>query len=196
VSDTPRPTASCGCGYDLVWINGAWEHDAAPSLWGGDHDPDAPKPEDEEARKFWDHHDLGLPLKGITVPPLQMDVTGEYQGNAYPEAQELRIHMTILGTGEDFGLVVEDNAGGVINSVTISEAEADGIQKVASTEHSLAVYEDDWKMPPGIERTVQWDLGSGDTYLVLSSGHIDEIAAWLRFATGEEEWDGGEVWEY
>ena len=48
MSDTPRPTASCGCGYDLVWINGQWEHDAAPSLWGGDHEPDAPEPVDLE----------------------------------------------------------------------------------------------------------------------------------------------------
>lgn len=38
----PRPTASCGCGYDLIWINGNWEHDAAPSLWGDDHQPDIP----------------------------------------------------------------------------------------------------------------------------------------------------------
>jgi hypothetical protein len=38
------PTATCGCGYDLIWIDGHWEHDAAPSLWGDDHEPDAPAP--------------------------------------------------------------------------------------------------------------------------------------------------------
>lgn len=51
-----RPRTDC-CGYDLVWVCGHWEHDAAPSLWGDDHDADAPPPEDEEARRYWDEQD-------------------------------------------------------------------------------------------------------------------------------------------
>lgn len=34
------PRTGCGCGYELVYVDGEWQHDAAPSLWGNDHDPD------------------------------------------------------------------------------------------------------------------------------------------------------------
>jgi len=53
---TVRPTADCGCGYTLVWVEGQWQHDAAPSLWGDDHDPDAPEPTGA-AREYWDRED-------------------------------------------------------------------------------------------------------------------------------------------
>lgn len=53
---TIRPTADCGCGFPLVWVAGHWEHDAAPYLWGDDHDPDAPEPTGP-ARDYWDSED-------------------------------------------------------------------------------------------------------------------------------------------
>ena len=55
-----RPTANCGCGYPLIWIHGAWEHDAAPSLWGGDHDAHADEPL-TDARRYWDEQDGVVP---------------------------------------------------------------------------------------------------------------------------------------
>lgn len=51
-----RPRDSCGCGYEIVWVAGGWEHDAAPSLWGNDHEIDTPEPE-TEARRHWDEED-------------------------------------------------------------------------------------------------------------------------------------------
>ena len=56
MSMTERPTTTCGCGYDLIWVTGEWQHNAAPGLWGDDHDPDAEAP-DEAARIFWDLED-------------------------------------------------------------------------------------------------------------------------------------------
>ena len=196
MSDTPRPTASCGCGYDLVWVNGQWEHDAAPSLWGGDHDPDAPEPVDLD-RVFWDEQDLGPSKPVMKVPPFQMDAAGEYTGDAYPRPEEYRIHM-VEETGTDNMLLsVEDHAGNeVIETLTITPELADGIIGMAQIDHGLGGYEDDWKIPAGMDRTITWTLGDNATYLALSKGHIDEIASWLRFATGEEEWDGGDEWEY
>ena len=52
----PRPTDTCGCGYDLVWVDGEWQHDAAESLWGGDHAPSA-EPPTGERRAYWDDQD-------------------------------------------------------------------------------------------------------------------------------------------
>jgi len=53
-----RPEAFCGCGYTLIWCAGGWEHDAAPYLWGDDHDPDAPEPATgDPGRRYWDTND-------------------------------------------------------------------------------------------------------------------------------------------
>lgn len=48
-----RPETRCGCGYPLVWVEGRWEHDAAPHLWGNDHSAEAPEPTGP-AREYWD----------------------------------------------------------------------------------------------------------------------------------------------
>lgn len=61
-----RPQTSCGCGYPLVWCNGEWQHDAAPYLWGDDHDPDEPEPTGP-AREHWDAQDG---VTGITFAHL------------------------------------------------------------------------------------------------------------------------------
>lgn len=52
-----RPEDVCGCGYTLIWVEGEWQHDAAPSLWGDDHDADAPEPTGP-AREHWDRIDF------------------------------------------------------------------------------------------------------------------------------------------
>jgi len=51
-----RPYGVCGCGYPIVWVCGHWEHDAAPSLWGDDHDPDDMEPVGLD-RDYWDEQD-------------------------------------------------------------------------------------------------------------------------------------------
>lgn len=56
VDETVRPTDTCGCGSPLIWVGGHWEHDAAPYLWGDDHDAQAPEPTGP-AREYWDKED-------------------------------------------------------------------------------------------------------------------------------------------
>lgn len=48
-SDDTYPTASCGCGFDLIYTADGWQHQAAPYLWGDDHDAD-PGPLDDATR--------------------------------------------------------------------------------------------------------------------------------------------------
>lgn len=70
--DYERPTSSCGCGYEVVWVNGHWEHDAPPSFWGDDHDAHADEPdEDDPARVYWDIED------GIVEDPDELEITDE-----------------------------------------------------------------------------------------------------------------------
>lgn len=51
-----RPTTFCGCGHEIVWVTGQWEHNVAPSIWGDDHDIDEPAPEGPD-REYWDMQD-------------------------------------------------------------------------------------------------------------------------------------------
>ena len=131
------------------------------------------------------------------LPNLQMDLEGKYNGGQYWNPAEYRVTMTVLGTREDFGLTVEDSAGHVVGSTIIGSGEADGIICMASTDHTLSGYSDDWKLPDGLDRQISWVLQTDmDHEVVLDESQIDEVAAWLRYATGEETWDGGEDWEY
>ena len=54
------PTAVCGCGSELIYTPEGWQHDAAPWVWGDDHDPD-PDPEAiAEAAAWQAEYDKGF----------------------------------------------------------------------------------------------------------------------------------------
>jgi hypothetical protein len=130
-----------------------------------------------------------------TLPDLSMDVTGEYQGNAYPETHEYRITMT--REDDQFLMDIEDTTGMSLGTTAFSAEEVDGITEMAMRDHSLSGYEDDWTIPEGMNREIVWTLPTdGDHWIQLKEGEIDEVAAWLRYATGEDEWTGGSEWEF
>jgi len=130
------------------------------------------------------------------VPDFVLDVGGEYGGNAYPEQVALRVGITVLGTKEDYGLTVETTGGDVVGSMTISRTEADGIMSMARIDHDLSGYEDDWAIPTGMIRTLQWVLPTDVDYeVVLTANQIDEVADWLDYATGTLTWDWAEQGE-
>lgn len=130
------------------------------------------------------------------LPDLTMEVHGEYYGNAYPESAEFRVRLTTLVPGDRYLLTAETTDGTEVTTVPLGEAEVDGIAKVAGTSHSLDVYDGDWTIPVGIDRTVHWDLSDATHNIRLNEQQIDEIYQWLRYATGEDEYTGGEDWEY
>ena len=130
-----------------------------------------------------------------TVPNLQMDVVGEYLANAYSETRDYRIHLKPHQHG--YRLMVEDSGGGIIWMSFLTDEDVDGLQRMASTDHSLSGYEDDWKIPEGMERVLTWVVLDDNTHFVrLNSGQIDEVAEWFEYATGEKVWDGGDEWEF
>ena len=132
------------------------------------------------------------------LPAFQMDVTGEYLGNAYPEQQEYRVRITAL-EGERFQLTVEDASGTVVGGgEEFGFDVAEGIQKVASTDHGLSFYEDDWKLPAGMDRMITWTLPTfTDVHVELNESQIDQVSHWLNYALGEDVYEGNpDVWEY
>ena len=36
--DGDYPRSTCGCGFTIILTEDGWQHDAAPYLWGDDHD--------------------------------------------------------------------------------------------------------------------------------------------------------------
>jgi hypothetical protein len=137
------------------------------------------------------------------LPAFQMDVTGEYGGNAYPEQVECRVHMAQSGEiGPESAehpvvLWVEDSSGDRLGQMWFSPEEIEGILWMALTNHGLDGYEDDWSLPVGMDRRLVWTLPTdNDHFVQIDETQIDEMAAWLRFATGEDEWTGGDEWEF
>jgi hypothetical protein len=132
-----------------------------------------------------------------TLPDFQMDVTGEYQGNAYPESAEYRIVMLRHTTGSIMFCVENSSGSDIGQPLVLDDGLIEGITWMANTNHDLGGYQDDWDIPAGMDRQLVWTLQTDiDHYVQLTEDQIDQVAAWLRFATGEDEWTGGEVWEY
>ena len=139
----------------------------------------------------------GIEHEGKAVPDFKSHGTGEYYGNAYPEQFEYTLRCS-ENADEQFVLVAEDNSGGEIVSVTFTDEDADGIQRMATTDHGLGAYEDDWQIPPGMNRVLTWDISDNPEYgLVLNESQITELGHWLTYALGETKWDWdtqGEEW--
>jgi hypothetical protein len=132
-----------------------------------------------------------------TLPDLQMDVTGRYNGGAYWNAAEYRVLAREADDTGTYAVVVEDTSGSIVGEQVLSAEQSRDLIDVASRDHSLSGFDDDWDLPAGIERRIEWVLQTNmDHEIVLTSDQIDEVAMWLRFATGEEVWDGGDEWEF
>jgi hypothetical protein len=135
------------------------------------------------------------------VPPLQMDVVGEYTGNPYPEQYEYRVHMA-QETGPDHVekpvvLWIENSSGGRVGQAWFSPEEIDGIRSMSQIDHGLGGYDDDWTIPVGMDRQLTWTMPTEmDHTIRIDESQIDEIAQWLTFVLGEEEWTGGDEWEW
>ncbi len=134
----------------------------------------------------------------ITLPALVKDVSGQYYGGAFWDSADYRIKIVTLdGSGENFRMTVESASGGEVGTYEFGLAEAEGIARMASTDHGLGAYEDDWTIPSGMGRTLSWSLPTVmDHLVVLEQDVIDEIADWLEYATGQKTWTGGDEWEF
>lgn len=131
----------------------------------------------------------------MTLPRFQKDLVGTYDGSIYSMPTELRVLLAEDPHG--FRLTVETGIGVEVGNQALTMVEAEGIIKMASTDHDIGVYEDDWTFPVGMRRVLTWTLETDSNYhLVLNEADIDEVATWLRYATGEEQYEGDpDIWE-
>jgi hypothetical protein len=138
----------------------------------------------------------GIEHDGKAVPDFRMDVLGEYQGNAYPERAEYRVVIAPNPAGT-LTFLVEDSGGyKVAQPLELTEELIDGIRTMASTDHSLAAYEDDWELPAGMDRHITWMLQTDLEHLVvLDESRIDHVVEWLDYADGTKTWDWDEMGE-
>ena len=133
-----------------------------------------------------------------TLPAFVKDVSGQYYGGAFWDSADYRVKIVALdGTGKNFRMTVETAGGSEVGTYEFGIAEAEGIARMASTDHGLGGYEDDWAIPSGMGRTLSWSLPTVmDHLVVLEQDVIDEIADWLEYATGQKTWTGGDEWEF
>jgi len=132
------------------------------------------------------------------LPAFQMDVTGQCYGGAFWSEADYRVCMAVEDSTETPVVFwVEDSAGTRLTQHWFSPEEIEGITWMSNTNHSLDGYEDDWSLPVGMDRILIWDLPTDDDNNVrLDDAQITEVAAWLRFAIGEETYTGGPEWEF
>lgn len=183
-----RPTGSCGCGFELVWVEGRWEHNAAPSLWGDDHDTDLPPPTGE-AREFWDVRDGVTPPIDGRLPEFRQDIQGKCYGGAYWNDADYRVRMSrtsptmfLLTLETDDGIPVDEH-----------EFSTDTAQEFT---HIAGKYRTSAEVMNGMPLTTELHLRMGNNRNEADLGDIlDDMCTWLGYALGYAEWDGGEEWE-
>jgi hypothetical protein len=120
-------------------------------------------------------------------PPMEIDLTGHYLGDAYPTEYEYRVH--VVAESEDQWRISTATAdGALLDSMVLMADDAQQVRTAAATAMRWPI--------PGLSATPSWQVALDSTvhYVVLNSGHLDEIASWLEFWLGEAEWDGGEEW--
>jgi hypothetical protein len=147
-------------------------------------------------RAFEENEDsVSTQIPNVTLPDFRMDVVGEYY-SVFPEKREYRVTMT---REDSLQLFVEDSGGYIVSRpLTLTDEVVEGICWMASTNHGLDGYEDDWSLPEGLGRQLVWVLPTEEPHSVLlDESQIEQVAAWLAYATGEETYDGDpENWEY
>ena len=134
------------------------------------------------------------------VPDFSMDVAGEYGGNAYPEQREYEVRLA-HDPADGIQMLVTDSGGAfVAEPLVITEELADGITSMATTNHDLDGYRDDWALPDGMGRSLSWMLQTDlEVTIELGEHQIEQIADWLDYATGAKTWDwvsDGEEWNH
>ena len=134
----------------------------------------------------------------MSLPDMQLDIVGAYAGGAYVMDADYRIRFSLdVPDDSAFRITVETEEGTLVGTDLFSEGVAEAVMDMAHHDHSLSGFQDDWDIPKGMDRHIEWTLQTDLPHHVrLDSGHIDEIAAWLEYAVGEKEWVDGEEWSY
>lgn len=126
------------------------------------------------------------------LPDLQMDLRGEYQGNAYPEQRDYRLSaLTPRHEHAHVTVIVEDSDGNAVSLIVLSAEAVDEIIRAASINYGDFEY-----APLYVTIGMNLTLDTMQHDVRLNEGQIEELAAWLRYAIGDETWTGGETWEY
>lgn len=134
----------------------------------------------------------------MSLPDMELDVVGVQSGGAYEIPTEYRVRLsTDVPDDSAFRMVVHTSDGALVGVDLFSDGVAEAVTDMAHHDHSLSGFADDWDIPKGMDRHIEWNLPIEPPHHVrLDSHHIDEIAAWLEYAVGEKEWVDGEEWSY
>lgn len=113
-----RPRTSCGCGYDLVWVTGQWQHDAAEAFWGGDHSTDGiDEPALNDAGRIeWDVEDGVCKLEDARAMELE-------DGSVYRDYgdDDWTLAATVTRHGDTMLIVTEDGTETSLDIDTVVE---------------------------------------------------------------------------
>lgn len=131
-----------------------------------------------------------MPLTFTRLPHLTLLETGRTYGGQYYTEREYEITFETDPRG-GASVTLADTAG---NTLWYTHLDAAGV----AAAHQMTTREPELADRPvaGLHVAPVWTLGDDSDYVVLLSSQLAEIGAWLEYARGAKEWDGGPDWEY
>jgi len=128
-----------------------------------------------------------------TLPNLTIEIGGRRYGGAYWNEADYTVTFTATPGNPLVTVTTENSSGQVLSTISLSPENQDALIK----DHACTdpVF-DGLSSIPGLARTTVWEVGDDANEATLTSRNMDEIVEWLRYSTGELDWDGGPDWEY
>lgn len=124
------------------------------------------------------------------VPHLSMLETGHTYGGQHYTEREYEITFETDARG-GASVTLADTAGNTVWDTHLDEAELAAAHRMVTR-----APEPPAKPIAGLHVAPVWSLGDDFDYVVLLSSQLEQVGAWLEYATGAKDWDGGPDWEY
>jgi len=128
-----------------------------------------------------------------TLPNLTIEIGGRRYGGAYWNEADYTVTFTATPGNPLVTVTTENSSGQVLGTVSLSPENQDALIKNHTCTDPVL---DGLSDIPGLARTTVWQLGDDTNDVALIESNMDEIVEWLRYSTGELDWDGGPDWEY
>lgn len=126
------------------------------------------------------------------LPPLERQVTGQQYGGQYTSDHEYELRLELITPAEGALASVQllDTSGFERYRQNLTREEAVTFVRAvgAGTTEPVGVQD--------LSRDLTWSLSGERDFVVVRDSELDEIAAWLGYALGQDVWDGGDEWEY
>lgn len=125
------------------------------------------------------------------IPNLTRALNGLDERGAYPTSIDLTVVAHADTAANTVTITVSvDGANDALYSLTLTPHEAAAAAQALAATHPAPV-----EAIPELTFEPSWHIHTPWVFADLAD-IADELTAWLRYATGVDEWDGSDTWEF